>query len=217
MKKGKYFLILLSLFLIIYYFSYRITPTMKNVAEKEINQFVQIVINHTSFSQQINHQKLYTINKNNNQIQSLSFNMNYINQIASDYINNLEETLFQIEEGLYKNKDKSIYNRKLLKISQNKGIIASIPLGALTNNIFLENIGPSIHVKYKTLSLSSSSIHKDVKNYGINHIAISIDIDVTLALQVIIPLSKEQFKEKYNIPLIYEIIEGEVPSWYQIS
>lgn len=217
MKKGKYFLILLSLFLIIYYFSYRITPAMKNVAEKEINQFVQIVINHTSFSQQINHQKLYTINKNNNQIQSLSFNMNYINQIASDYINNLEETLFQIEEGLYKNKDKSIYNRKLLKISQNKGIIASIPLGALTHNIFLENIGPSIHVKYKTLSLSSSSIHKDVKNYGINHIAISIDIDVTLALQIIIPLSKEQFKEKYNIPLIYEIIEGEVPSWYQAS
>ena len=217
MKKGKYFLILLSLFLIIYYFSYRITPTMKNVAEKEINQFIQTVINHTSFSQQINHQKLYTINKNNNQIQSLSFNMNYINQIASDYINNLEETLFQIEEGLYKNRNKSIYNRKLLKISQNKGIIASIPLGALTNNIFLENIGPSIHVKYKTLSLSSSSIHKDVKNYGINHIAISIDIDVTLALQVIIPLSKEQFKEKYNIPLIYEIIEGEVPSWYQTS
>ncbi len=210
MKKGKYVLIFILFFIIAYLFSNRITPRIENIASKETHQFIQILINHTSFTQNIDSHKLYK--KENN---SISFQMNYINDIASNYVNNLEETLLRLEEGTYQKKEKSPYNKKLLKINKQKGIIAQIPIGALTNNIFLQNIGPSFSIKYKTLSLTSSNIDKKIKNYGINHLAISIDLNITIVLQVIVPLYHEHFKENYTIPLVYEIIEGEIPSWYQ--
>lgn len=141
--------------------------------------------------------------------------MSYINDIASNYINNLEETLLKLEEGTFQQKDNSPYSKKLLKINQQKGIVAYIPVGSLTNNIFLQDRGPSFSIKYKTLSLTSSNINKKIKNYGINHLAISIDLNITIILQVLVPLYHEHFKENYTIPLVYEVIEGEVPSWYQ--
>lgn len=96
MKKEKYILIMLSLFICAYLFSNRMTPRIENIASKEINQFIQILINHTSFTQKIDTHKLYK--KENN---SISFQMNYINDIASNYIHNLEETLLKLEEGSY--------------------------------------------------------------------------------------------------------------------
>ena len=136
------------------------TPRIENIASKEINQFIQILINHTSFTQKIDTHKLYK--KENN---SISFQMNYINDIASNYIHNLEETLLKLEEGSYQENNHSPYNKKLLKINQQKGIVARIPIGSLTNNIFLQDRGPSFSIKYKTLSLTSSNIDKKIKNY----------------------------------------------------
>ena len=156
---------MLSLFICAYLFSNRMTPRIENIASKEINQFIQILINHTSFTQKIDTHKLYK--KENN---SISFQMNYINDIASNYINNLEETLLKLEEGSYQENNHSPYNKKLLKINQQKGIVARIPIGSLTNNIFLQDRGPSFSIKYKTLSLTSSNIDKKIKNYGINHL-----------------------------------------------
>ena len=119
MKKGKYVLIFIIFFVIAYLFSNRITPRIENIATKEINQFIQILINHTSFTQKIDTHKLYK--KENN---SISFQMSYINDIASNYINNLEETLLKLEEGTFQQKDNSPYSKKLLKINQQKGIVA---------------------------------------------------------------------------------------------
>lgn len=210
MKKGKYILVLLVFAFILYFFSCRITPRIENIAHKEINQFMQILINHTSFTLKIETQKLYK--KENN---TISFQMSYINELATNYVNNLEETLLKLEDGTYKKKDASPYNKKLLHISKQQGVIARVPLGSLTNNTFLQNIGPAFSIKYKTLSLASSNIDKKIKNYGINHLAISIDLNITITLQVLVPLYHDHFKENYTIPLVYEIIEGEVPSWYQ--
>lgn len=210
MKKGKYILVLLVFAFILYFFSCRITPRIENIAHKEINQFMQILINHTSFTLKIETQKLYK--KENN---TISFQMSYINALATNYVNNLEETLLKLEDGTYKKKDASPYNKKLLHISKQQGVIARVPLGSLTNNVFLQNIGPAFSIKYKTLSLASSNIDKKIKNYGINHLAISIDLNITITLQVLVPLYHDHFKDNYTIPLVYEIIEGEVPSWYQ--
>ncbi|MGN1182679.1 MAG: sporulation protein YunB [Faecalibacillus sp.] len=195
--------------------SIQIEPTIEIMAKKEMNQFLQLVINHVSFINNIDDQQLLNREYKDDKLISFQFNMFYLNKITGIYINRLEETLLQIEEGQYKNKDHSIYNKRLKKVSDNKGIIASIPIGALTNNVFFQNIGPSIHVKYKTLSLVSSQIDKKVENYGINHILVTIDLSITIKLQLIIPLHKTNYQKKFQIPLVFEIIEGEVPSWYQ--
>lgn len=188
---------------------------MENTAEKELKSFLQIIINHATFSKKINNAKLYDIIKNENEIRSISFNMDYINDIASDYVNNVEEILFSIEEGNYKPDNNDLYNKKLKKISDQKGVIASVSLGNLTNNIFFQNSGPKLYIKYKTLSITNSNIKKSIKSYGINHIAISIELDISITLQMMIPFYSKNQNDCFSIPVVYEIIQGDVPSWYQ--
>lgn len=217
MKKRYFiaFIIIICSSYLLYSLSYSIIPRMENTAEKELKTFLQIIINHATFSKKINNAKLYDIIKNENEIRSISFNMDYINDIASDYVNNVEEILFSIEAGTYKPDNNDLYNKKLKRISDQKGIIASVSLGNLTNNIFFQNSGPKLYVRYKTLSITNSNIKKSIKSYGINHIAISIELDISITLQMMIPFYSKNQNDSFSIPVVYEIIQGEVPSWYQ--
>lgn len=190
--------------------SFQIQPIIQKLAKKEMDHFIQLVINHVSFISQIDNTQL--IHSDNDIFQ---FNMVYLNSITGKYVADLEEILIQVQEGKYKNNSHSIYNKYLKKISENKGIVASLPLGMVTHNVFLENLGPHINIKYKTKSLVSSQIDKKVKNYGVNHVLITIDLTITIELQIIVPFNKNNYKKHFQIPLVFDIIEGEVPSWYQ--
>ena len=44
---------------------------------------------------------------------------------------------------------------------------------------------------------------------------ISLNIIVKIKLMVLVPFYGEEFNKSYDYPLIMEIIEGEVPNWYQ--
>lgn len=206
----KLLIVIVSLLVFLLLLSFQIQPTIQKIAKKEMDHFIQLVINHVSFISDIDEDKLFE-----NSEDSFQFNMVYINSISSDYIMNLEDVLLKIQEGQYDNNSQSIYNQYLKKISQNQGIVASIPLGAVTENVFFENIGPRLHVKYRTKSLVSSHIQKNIKSYGINHILVSIDLTVTIELQILIPFQKDNYKKQFQVPLVLKIIEGEVPSWYQ--
>ena len=206
----KIIIIIISLLIMFLLLSYQIQPTIEKLAKKEMDHFIQLVINHVSFISQIDDSQLINTDQ-----QSFQFNMVYLNSITGQYVTDLEEILLQIQEGKYKNNDQSIYNKYLKKISENKGIVASLPLGMITHNVFFENLGPHINVKYKTKSLVSSQIDKEVKNYGINHMLVTIDLTVTIELQIIVPFHKNNYKKQFQIPVVFEIIEGEVPSWYQ--
>lgn len=185
-------------------------PVIEKMAIKKMDQFVQLVINHVSFTEEIDDQQLFTDTDH-----TIEFNMVYINKICSQYVSDLENVLQLIQEGKYKKKNQSIYNQYLKEISDNQGIIASIPIGELTGNVFLENIGPRLHVRYQTQSLVSSNISKTVKSYGINHVLVTIDLTVLIELQILIPFRASNYKKSFQIPLVFKILEGEVPSWYQ--
>lgn len=208
MKKAV--VIIISLLILFFLVSGEIQPIIEKRAIKEMDHFIQLVINHVSFIDDIDDQQLF---ENTDDI--VQFNMVYINDICSQYIIKLENVLQTIQEGQYKKKEKSIYNQYLKEISDNKGVIASIPVGIVTKNVFLENLGPSLDVRYQIQSLVSSKVSKAVKSYGINHILVTIDLTVQIELQIIIPFRISDYKKSFQIPLVFKIIEGEVPSWYQ--
>lgn len=206
----KIFIIIVSLLILLLIVSFQMQPVIEKMAVKKMDQFVQLVINHVSFTEEIDDQQLFTDTDH-----TVEFNMVYINKICSQYVSDLENVLQLIQEGKYKKKNQSIYNQYLKEISDNQGIIASIPIGGLTGNVFLENIGPRLHVRYQTQSLVSSNISKTVKSYGINHVLVTIDLTVLIELQILIPFRTSNYKKSFQIPLVFKILEGEVPSWYQ--
>ncbi|WP_297668835.1 sporulation protein YunB [Thomasclavelia sp.] len=213
--KRKYLLIILVIIVIIYFISGRITPIIKKIADKEINRFCQMIINNVELPIEVDHQKLVNIKRSGDTIVSINFDTSYASGIGAQIVDELEKIFYTIEAGKYKKKDNSIYQLKLEEVSKNNGIIASVHLGMLSNNPFLADFGPKINIKYKSISAITSSLDKEIKSYGVNHIMISLNIIVKIKLMVLVPFYGEEFNKSYDYPLIMEIIEGEVPNWYQ--
>ena len=69
-------------------------PVIEKMAVKKMDQFVQLVINHVSFTEEIDDQQLFTDTDH-----TIEFNMVYINKICSQYVSDLENVLQLIQEG----------------------------------------------------------------------------------------------------------------------
>lgn len=100
-------------------------------------------------------------------------------------------------------------------MSDDGGVIATIRLGLLTDNPFLANVGPKINLKYKTISVITSTVEENIENYGVNHVMVSLKIVIKIRLMVLFTFYNEEFSHEYDYPLVMEVIEGEVPNWYQ--
>lgn len=201
---------------IVQVFSVNCIPLIKNIANKEIQRFCQLIVNQTAFNYNDISSDLIKIERDNdNNIKMIDFNMAYATKISGELVLQIEETLLEIEEGQYNASKNTIYDKKIKKISDDGGVIASIPMGMLTNNPFFASMGPKMKIRYETLSHVSSTIKKEVKSYGINHIMVGLTAVVTIKLMVLVPFYKEEHVQNISFPLTLEIIEGEVPSWYQ--
>ena len=216
MKKRYIFIVItIILAIVIQVLSVNITPALKKIADKEINRFCQMVINNTPFPVTLDHQELIKINRNGDEIATINFNTSYASSIGAKMVNKLDELFVAIEEGTYKKTDNPFYQRRFQKMSDEGGVIASIPIGALTQNPFLAGVGPKIKLKYETISAITCSVEKDVKSYGVNHVMVSLKLVIKIKMMVLLPFYNEEFNKDYDYPLVMEIIEGEVPNWYQ--
>ena len=216
MKKHYIFIVIIIIIvIIIQVLTVNITPALKTIADKEVNRFCQMVINNTPLPVQLDHQELITINRSGDKIATINFNTNYASSIGAKMVNQLDELFVAIEEGTYKKSDNSFYQRRVQKMSDEGGVIATIPIGALTRNPFLARIGPKIKLRYETISAITCSVEKDIQSYGVNHVMVSLKLVIKIKMMVLLPFYNEEFNKDYDYPLVMEIIEGEVPNWYQ--
>lgn len=216
MKKRYIFIVIIIIIAIIFQtLSVNITPALKKIADKEINQFCQTVINNTPFPVELDHQQLITINRSGNEVSTINFNTSYASSLGAKMVNTLDSLFVSIEEGTYKKTDNTFYQRRFQEISDNGGVIASIPLGALSQNPFLASVGPKIKLRYETISAITCSVEKDIQSYGVNHIMISLKLVIKIKMMVLLPFYNDEFNKDYDYPLVMEVIEGEVPNWYQ--
>lgn len=193
-----------------------VTPVIKGIASKEVERFCQLIVNHAGRMYTDIADELVKVERdNNNQVFLIDFDMIYATKVATELVLQIEELLLSLEEGVYESTGDSIYNKRLQTISDNKGVIATIPLGLLTNNPFLADTGPNFKIRYKTISQVSSSVLQDVRDYGINRMVVGITIAITIHLRVIVPFYQEDYSHEILFPLSLEIIEGQVPQWYQ--
>ena len=200
-------IIIIVLAIIIQLVCISITPALKTIASKEVNRFCQMIINNTPFPVELEHDDLIAISRNGDEIVAINFNTNYASSLGAKLVNQLEDLFYSI--------DNSFYQNKLQQMSDDGGVIATIRLGLLTDNPFLANVGPKINLKYKTISAITSTVEENIENYGVNHVMVSLKIVIKIRLMVLFPFYNEEFSHEYDYPLVMEVIEGEVPNWYQ--
>lgn len=172
----------------------------------EVKRLNQLIVSQ-SYGGDKTYKDLITIEKDDsNKIETVHFNMLLLNQLSSSIADDIMATYHSIEEGTYKAKDESYYEKRIEEVSK-KGILSKVPL-------FNSIIPVTIPIKFEQVSYIGSNIKKNVKNYGLNHIMIEICIEININLVMIYPFYKEYKPFKFEVPVLLELYEGQVPKTY---
>lgn len=95
-----------------------------------------------------------------------------------------------------------------------KGILCDVSLGSIRGSSLFANIGPTIPVRLYFIGQLNTEIEVDSKEYGINNILIQVYMIVKVKEQVSMPISSSQKEIIIKVPLIVQLIKGDVPNYY---
>ena len=149
---------------------------------------------------------LYITKNKDNEIQMIDFDSNKVNKMLISVTQSVLDNLNKMD--INKN------NASFEKITLNEKLIYEIPLGVISNNIFLSNFGPKIPVKLNIIGDVVSNIKSDIKEYGINNALIQISISINITEKIIIPFMSDTINVKTDIPISLKIMQGNIPSYY---
>lgn len=209
----------LGVILSLNYINKRFTPILVETAELEIGKFSTIVVNKAIaqvLEDKINTDNLFdTIIDNNGQIQTIDFNPIIVNQVLNIATSVVQNNLKLLEEGDLDTI--GIYDMDLPEDRINdlkKGIIAKIPIGVITKNSLLANIGPEIPIRLHYVGDVNSNITTEITPYGINNALVKIGVKLEMTAQIILPFLTDKMVLNCDIPLAIKMIQGTVPNYY---
>lgn len=212
-------LVLVTTFFVIHLFNKKATPILLNYAELETTKLATVIINRAVSKQiasEIDLDELIIMHKNNNnEIQSVDFNPYIVNKVLNSVTNTIQLNLKWLEEGKVDMIElpegvTMDYDDKNLK----KGIIYEIPIGTVTKNSFLSNLGPKIPVKLNLIGSVECGINTKLTHYGINNVYLEVVVNAKVAEQVVLPFTSKTISISTDIPVVMKIIEGKVPEYF---
>lgn len=212
------FAILMS-YLLIKSWNYKVTPLLMNYAESETKKITTLVINNAVTKQlasTLRQDELFNIEKNSNdEVTLVTYNSVNVTRMLSTITNLIQLNLKSIEEGnidLAEMPQSTIgsYNKEIV----NGGIIYEVPLGTITTNAFLSNLGPKVPIKLNLIGDVISNVETKVTNYGINNALLEIGVYVEVSAKINLPFISKTVKVSNVIPISMKVIEGKVPQTY---
>lgn len=175
---------------------------VKNETIKIINSVVNEEISNISNLDEM----IYITKNSSDDIQMIDFNSSYVNNILNTTTNKLLSKLDDIGNNIFCD------NCNIYKY--NDGIIYEVPLGLISNNIFISNLGPKIPLKLSIVGDIFSNINTVVKEYGINNALVEVSISISVNEKVVIPFLSESINIKTSIPISIKLIQGNIPIYY---
>lgn len=203
------FLVLLIVSLIFKYINTKIVPPLEVYAENEVKKISSLIISDAvesiSFSEEETMSFFNTLTNKNDEVISVDFNTAKINKRLVKLNKAVYKDLKLFENGRYKLEDTEI---------ETEDLIYKIPLGYITGNYTLSNIGPKVPLKAKLIGSVVSNIKTEVSSYGINNSLLKVYIDVTVNMRFMLPLISKDVLVNNSIPLVVKIIQGKIPNVY---
>lgn len=203
------FLVLLIVSLIFKYINTKIVPPLEVYAENEVKKISSLIISDAvesiSFSEEETMSFFNTLTNKSDEVISVDFNTTKINKSLVKLNKAVYKDLKLFENGKYKLEDTEI---------ETEDLIYKIPLGYITGNYTLSNIGPKVPLKAKVIGSVVSNIKTEVSSYGINNSLLKVYIDVTVNMRFMLPLISKDVLVNNSIPLVVKIIQGKIPNVY---
>ena len=191
-------------------FSKKVLPLFMNYAVSEIKLKITTMINNV-IKEEISNisemDELIFITKNNSDdIQMIDFNSSYVNKILSSISDKL---LIKLKDN-----NELCFNEICKTSKYSKGIIYEIPLGLISNNIFLNNLGPKIPLKLNIIGDVFANVDTVIKEYGINNALVEIRVNISVNEMIVIPFISEKINISLSIPISLKLIQGNIPTYY---
>jgi len=150
---------------------------------------------------------LYTVVKNDNdEIQMIDFNTSKVNKVLTNLTNNIEDNIKNLELL-------QTYDRGYIVTNYNN-LIYNLPVGLVSDNIFLSNLGTSIPIKLSLIADAMTNLETEVTEYGLNNALLKIEIEVLINTKIIAPFTSKELTIRNTIPVSIKVIQGIVPGYY---
>ena len=205
--------------LVIDFVGKKFSKELLKYAEAEVSRIAKYVVNYavtTRNIKELEFSELFIVSKNSKEeIQTVDFDPVVVNNV----LNSITETVIAhfkaIEEGDLETIDLS--NSFLLNVDINKlkqGVVAEVPIGIITGNSLLANLGPKLPVKLSILGEIESELETEVKYYGINNALITVYVNIKVSEQIYMPIATGKVEITQRIPITIKLMQGIVPNAY---
>lgn len=197
-----------------------IRPTLLTIAKTETQRIGTLAINDAISKKILEESGMENLiefdTDNEGNIQSVRFNTVIYNYVLRETVKRVQDYLNDIEHGRVRDislpTDVDI-NSEGATFSED-GIIHMIPLGQATNNALLAHLGPRVPVRLSAIGEVKADFSQEVINTGINNTFISLAVDITADVKVVIPFATDTEVVKTSIPVATVWLPGEVPEFY---
>lgn len=204
-------LIILLSFTILKLITKNISPIMMEYSKSKVKRLASLVINKgvtDDVLNIINTQELFIVDKSNNEeIVTITLDPLMVNRIESSATDKVESILSLLEKN-----DQEL----LAKYNINSEYFV-IPSGMVFNSGLMANVGPLIPIKMRLIGNVTSKVTTSLKEYGINNSLITVSVNITVELKVILPLTIDSISITNSVPVAIKLIQGKVPNYYGSS
>ena len=214
-----FFIIIMSSLIILNKLGKKINTSLIKISESESKKITKIIVNKSVSDyvlKDINTQDVFIVDKKpDGLIQSIDLDSNKVNMILNKVNEIVYSNLKELEIGesnILNSCNDLILNSKI--ISNKKGVIFNIPIGIVTDNSLIANLGPKIPVKIIINGDLETQIKTSVENYGINNALLKIFLNIKVSEQIILPLYSSNIVIENDILLAAKMIQGEIPNYY---
>lgn len=109
---------------------------------------------------------------------------------------------------------KSVNEKLVFSVDNIENANISIPMGIILGDTLFGNIGPNFDIDIVMLSSFKADVYTSLKEYGINSSLFELYVNVSFTINTMIPLNSDLSEINVSVPLVIEIINGEVPRYY---
>lgn len=205
------------LFLVLKLLGDLVNPLLLKYSQIETERFASHVVGeaiNSQLSSILKEEELFGVIKSEDgTIQTVDFNSAVVNKVLKLTMDSVYEKLKLVEEG--KLKELNLPSTFDHIESKDGAIVCVVPMGVITGNSLLMNLGPNIPLRLGFVGEVSGNIKTNVKEYGINNALIEVFIRVEVTEQITMPLLTEQVPVSIDVPIAMKMVQGKIPTYYQ--
>lgn len=209
---GVLFLIFFLTFLLVKFYSQKVSPKVIEVAEVRIKRFTESFLSNNIGYDILNDEvidDILVINKNSDgEILYVDYNLDKAYKTLDVVTSKLNSLLINLENGYVEdNTDNSITPSKY-------GLILELPMFISSDSVLLANLGPKVYFKVHFVGSLLTNIRSQITDYGLNNALVELYVTIKITEELVAPVTKKSQEIEYDVLIASKVINGRIPSFY---